>query len=348
MPAKSRSKKIDSEAEFALGLDGGGSKTICAISDADGNVIGVGHAGSTNFQAVGKYSAGEEARRAIDSAVKAAGISHDQIVSAAYGVAGADREADFDTVVEYISPINPAGMWLLCNDTTIALRAGTNDGIGLALICGSGSNCIGFNSEGKVHKVGGYGHFSGDVGYGEDLVTRALVEVTRCMDGRGPKTMMNEEFCKALGVEHVEDIIEHWFPDTYNPLELKRFAPVVFDCAKNGDRVAIRLLEKLGDQLALNAVTALKNLFPDRNEKVPVVLGGSILQHSDPPIYAERIKKAVLKLYPNAEIVQLKQEPVTGALLFALDLMHGKAGKKRAAAVHRSYALARQVGTRNI
>jgi len=339
---------MDKNAEFALGMDGGGSKTICAISDTDGNVVGVGHAGSTNFQAVGKYCAAEEARKAIDAAAKAAGISHDQIVSAAYGIAGADREADFDTVVDYISPVNPAGMWLLCNDTTIALRAGTNDGIGLALICGSGSNCIGFNSEGKVHKVGGYGHFSGDVGYGEDLVTRALVEVTRYMDGRGPKTTMKEEFCKALQVENVEDIIERWFPDTFNPLELKRFAPVVFDCAKNGDRVAIRLLEKLGDQLAFNAVTALKHLFSNRDEKVAVVLGGSILQHSDPPIYAERIKAAVLKIYPNAHIVRLKQEPVTGALLFALDLMHGKAGKTRAANVHRSYALARQVGTRNI
>jgi len=348
MPSKSRSKRFDKSAEFVLGMDGGGSKTICAIADADGNVVGVGHACSTNFQAVGRYSAAEEAGKAIDAAVKAAGISHDQIVSAAYGVAGADREADFDTVVELISPVNPAGMWLLCNDTTIALRAGTNDGIGLALICGSGSNCIGFNSEGKVHKVGGYGHFSGDVGYGEDLVTRALVEVTRYLDGRGPKTMMNEAFCKALGVEHVEDIIERWFPYTYNPIELKRFAPVVFDCAKKGDRVAIRLLEKLGDQLAYNAVTALKNLFPDRKEKVTVVLGGSILQHSDPPIYAERIKAAVLKLYPNADIVRLKQEPVTGAVLFALDLMHGKAGKTRTASVHRSYAQARQIGTRNI
>ncbi len=345
MSACKRKAKSQRKGDFVLGVDGGGTKTICAVADPDGNIVGVGHSGPTNFQAVGIVAAGLEAQKAIDSAIKAAGITHEQISYAAYGVAGADREEDFDIVVDYFRPNNPAGMWLLCNDTTIALRAGTNDGIGLAMICGSGSNCIGFNNEGNQAKVGGFGNFSGDIGYGENLVEQALTECTKSKDGRGPKTMMYDEFCKALGVKSLEDIIQFWYPDSYKPPVLKTYAPLVFKCAKAGDKVAVKLLTRIADELGSNAVTALRRLFK-KDDKVKVVFGGSILQHSDPPIYAERIKAKVLKHYPNATIVRLKDEPVVGAVLFALDLMHGKAGRTRQANVKRSYKEAKQIGTR--
>ncbi len=324
------------QGEYVLGFDGGGTKSICVIAQADGTVVGVGDSGATNFQGVGVGAAGQEVEKAIVQALKQAGISADQVATGAYGVSGADREADFDTVSEYVLPHNPAGHWLLANDTTIALRAGTSDGVGVALICGTGSNCIGFNAEGKQAKVGGLGRFTGDSGSGEDLVERAIIAAMRAYDGRGPQTMLYDRLCRALGLTDLVDIIAFFYLDDYRPVEIGAFAPLVFECAAAGDRVAQGILKSVGKELTLNTLTACRRLFK-KDDVIPVVLGGSILQKSKPAVYEEMIRAGLARRYPNAKVVKLKDDPVLGAVFFALDMLHGKAGVRRMATVRRSY-----------
>ena len=331
-------KKQDASAgsRYVLGFDGGGTKSICVVAREDGEVVGVGASGISNFQGVGVVHAGQQVKEAVDKALAMAGITAKDVVTAAYGVAGADREADFDIVASYVEPNNPADWMLLSNDTTIALRAGTVDGVGLALICGTGANCIGFNGCGVLAKVGGLGRFSGDPGGGEDIVERAIIAGLSGEDGRGPKTLLYRRLAEALGVEALEDLIAFFYPDDYHPVELGKLAPVVFATAAEGDIVARRLLENVGDQLGKNAVAAARRLFK-KQESFPIVLGGSILQKSKPPILVERLTLQVSKHFPNASIVRLTHEPVMGAVFFALDLMHGRAGKQRMARVIRSY-----------
>lgn len=325
-----------SEEQYVLGFDGGGTKSIAVIAREDGEVISVGLSGRTNFQSVGVVHAGVEVKAAIEIALEGAGISPDSVATAAYGIAGADREADFDTVYGYVQTHNPAGWMLLVNDTTIALRAGTADGTGVALICGTGANCIGFNEEGKQAKVGGLGRFTGDAGGGEDIVERAIVACMEALDGRGPKTMLTGRLCEALGIDELEDILAFYYAESYNPPDLGGLVPIVFDCAGKGDRVANSLLEKIGRSLARNALTASKRLF-GRDEKFRVVLGGSILQKSRPAIFAEIIKERFARRFSNAEVMRLRDEPVLGAVFFALDMMHGKAGRRRMALARKSY-----------
>ncbi len=328
--------KAKTSGEYVLGFDGGGTKSICVIADAEGRVAGVGLGGCTNFQGNGQTAAGLEVEKAVRAALSDAGVRPEQVSTAAYGISGADRDLDFETVAGYVLPHNPAGEMLLCNDTTIALRAGTADGVGVALICGTGSNCIGFNREGRQAKVGGMGHFTGDSGSGENIVERAIVAAMQGQDGRGPKTSLYERLSEALGLAELIDIIELYYPDDYRPPDLGSLAPVVFRAAARGDRVAGRLLATIGDELARAATTAAKRLFA-KDEKFPVVLGGSILQNARPPIFEDRIRKRLEKNYPEARVVKLKDEPVLGAVFYALDMLHGKAGRNRMAAVRRTY-----------
>jgi len=334
MPAK---RLPTSETACVLGFDGGGTKSICAIADADGAILGVGLSGCTNFQGAGVHAAGEEVRRAIGQALAQARVPTGRIAYAAYGAAGADRDADFDAVADYILPHNPAGRMLLANDTTIALRAGTPDGVGVALICGTGSNCIGFNGVGAQAKVGGLGRFTGDAGSGENVVERAIIAAARGLDGRGPKTVLAERLASALGLAEITDIISLYYLDDYRPPDLGALAPVVFKSAQDGDPVALKLLNRIGDELAENAVAACRRLFA-RNDPVRIVLGGSILQKARPPIFVERITRGVRAKFPQARITRLKVEPVLGAVYLALDLLHGHAGAARMAKAHRTYA----------
>jgi len=329
-------KNNTAKDRYVLGFDGGGTKSIAVISKEDGEVVGVGKSGVTNFQGAGTVAAGIEIKRAINQAIKQSGIKRSQISTAAYGIAGADRDEDFDIVAGYMLPHNPAGRIMLVNDTTIALRAGTTDGVGVAVICGTGSNCIGFNNELKQAKVGGYGELSGDAGGGESLVTRAFVACMMAKDGRGPKTMLDQKLCEALEIKQIEDVIAFTYADSYNPPNFSELAPVVCKCAQKGDKVAIKVLRTMGKELAFSGLTACKRLFK-KDDKFPLVLGGSLLQAAKPGIMADTIKEQIGKKYPNSRVIKLKVEPVLGAVFYALDLYHGKAGRNRMAKVKRTY-----------
>lgn len=141
---------------------------------------------------------------------------------------------------------------------------------------------------------------------------------------------------EAFGVERLEDIIERWYADSYNPPDIGAFAPIIFDCAKRGDKAARKLLEKRGKVLAKNATVCAKRLF-QKDARFNVVLGGSILQKANPPVYVDAVKAAFAKHFPNAKVVRLKIEPVLGALFFALDMLHGKAGRDRMARAKNTY-----------
>jgi N-acetylglucosamine kinase-like BadF-type ATPase len=336
MRAKAQAASPEGETRYVLGFDGGGTKSICVIAREDGEVVGTGLSGESNFQGVGIVHAGKQVKAAIAAAIAQARIKPEQIATAAYGVAGADREADFDTVASYVLPSNPAGRMILANDTTIALRAGTRDGIGVALICGTGSNCIGFNADKEEAKVGGMGELSGDMGFGEDLVRRAIVACMKARDGRAKPTLLTDALCGALGIAFIEDIITFFYADHFQPPNLKELAPLVFECAAKGDRAALGILDEVGRYMGKNALVACRRLFK-KEDKIPIVLGGSILQKSKPPVLEQHIRKALEKPFPNARVIRLKDEPVLGAVFFALDLLHRTAGAQRMALVRKTY-----------
>lgn len=321
-------KKVGAPARgerLILGIDAGGTKTMAAIADMSGRVLGLGRAGCGNFQGNGKSFARIEIANAIEQAIGAASAKPEDIVAASYGVAGADREADFDIVREILDAIDPSGAYVLCNDTTLVLRAGTPDGIGVASVAGTGSNTMGFNAAGEHVKVGGFGPFSGDQGSSADLVWKAIVACFREADGRGPKTLLSKLIAEELGCATAVDIVElTYFDSERSEYRFNGLAPLVFRAAKMGDRVARNILQKTGCECAANVLSCMKRLFPDRGEAVRLVLGGSVFQKGEDPAMVDSLSAAVRRAYPNVRIKRLDDEPCVGALILAYDLVLGK------------------------
>lgn len=317
------------DRELVIGIDGGGTKTLCAIADKSGSVLGVGKSEGSNFQAVGTEGAKRTVREAIEQAFEMANASANDVAFAAYGMAGADRDEDFQIVRQFLDQVSPTTDYILVNDTTIALRAGTPDGVGVAQVAGTGSNTIGFNSKGKQWKVGGLGEFTGDVGSATYLAKRMIAAAFESVDGRGPKTALVELVCKELGLKKLEDIISFFYMENFMPLEVDKFAPLVFKAANMGDKVAKKILAQAGKRMGYEIAVCIKHLFK-KGEPINVVLSGSVLQKGESPILVEELKKRVLKSYPNAKIVKLEYPPVLGAILFALDELYGKPTPKAA------------------
>jgi N-acetylglucosamine kinase-like BadF-type ATPase len=321
---------------YYLGVDAGGTKTLAAVCDDSGRVAGVGLAGASNYQDVGAPAAARALGAATTQALERAGASGGDVVHACFGVSGADREADFKTIRDFLAGVSPTPRFTLVNDTLVALRAGTDDGVGVCCIGGTGANCIGRNRLGVVKKVGGLGWVSGDSGSAGGIVSDALTAALQGREGRAPETALYGRLCAALGLKSLDDVIEYGFFSQLHVLDFGRFAPLVFETASAGDGVALELLARHGRGVARAALCAIRALFgPD--EEVPVVLGGSVLQRGANDALRDALAAELTKGHARTRLVKLEVEPVLGALLLARDAHTGSAGRDFARRLRDSY-----------
>jgi N-acetylglucosamine kinase-like BadF-type ATPase len=312
---------------FVLGVDAGGTKTVAVVAGQDGQVRGVGKSGSANFQACGVTGAQGQIRKAVEEAAGQAGVDPSGFAAVCYGVAGADRPKDFDTIRKFVEPLTPCQAFRLENDTIIALRAGTPDGEGIALIAGTGSNAIGRTRQGLKLQVGGLGRLSGDFGSGGQLAEAAVVAAMMGQDGRGPPTSLTARMAKHLGLKRIEDIVENTFYDSDLPrVDLGSLAPLVFEAAAEGDQVAQSILREAGKKIALGVNVILNKLFPGR-QRATIVFGGAVFQKGKSPLLIESVAKECLAKRPQLRFVRLEVQPVLGAVAFAFDDAGWKMGK---------------------
>jgi N-acetylglucosamine kinase-like BadF-type ATPase len=304
---------------FVLGVDAGGTKTVALVAGQDGQVRGVGRSGCANFQACGVAGAEGQIKKAVEEAAGQAGVDPSGFAAVCYGVAGADRPKDFETIRKFVEPLTPCPNFRLENDTIIALRAGTHDGVGIALIAGTGSNAIGRDSQGKKLQVGGLGRLTGDFGSGSQLAEAAVVAAMMSTDGRGTKTILTDKICSHLGLEHIEDIIEYTFYDSdKSHLDLGALAPLVFEAAAEGDELARSILKEAGHNVARAVKVILDKLFPGGGE-VAIVFGGAVFQRGADTTLIETVSKECNAHREGLKFVRLQVEPVLGAVGFAFD-----------------------------
>jgi N-acetylglucosamine kinase-like BadF-type ATPase len=301
---------------FILGVDAGGTKTFAVVASKDGQVRGVGRAGSANFQACGIAGAQGQIKKAVEGAAGRAGVDPSGFAAVCYGVAGADRPKDFETIRKFVEPLTPCPNFRLENDTIIALRAGTQDGVGIA---GTGSNAIGRDAQGNKLQVGGLGRLTGDFGSGEQLAEAAVVAAIMGTDGRGAETILTEKITAHLNLERIEDIIEYTFYDSDKAhLDLGSLAPLVFQAAAEGDQVARSILKDAGQNVARAVKVILDKLFPG-GDGVTIVFGGAVFQKGADTTLIETVSKECNAHRKGLKFVRLEVQPVLGAVGFAFD-----------------------------
>ena len=320
-----------------LGVDGGNSKTLAAAVDENGKLLAVARAGGSNYQTSGRVVASAVLTDLVNQVLDRSGGKAADV--AVYGLSGADREKDFAVFREFIGPIGRAKKTVLVNDTLLALRAGTADGVGVALIGGAGGNCIGMNRQGAIRKAMGLGPLSGDCGNAGSLALDAIVAAMKGVDGRGPRTALEDKFKRALGLDDLVDIIERDFFDRPRPFNPGELAPLVFEAANEGDGVALRVLREHGRAAAEAALAVIRGLSFGRDEEIPMVLGGSVYQKGANPTQTQTLRDEVAKEFPRVRLVILKQPPILGALLRGFDELKIATGDELVGRLSRALAL---------
>lgn len=309
---------------FYLGIDGGGSKTLAVVTDGAGRVLGRGVSGCGNHQ-LGVELADGSIRTAIQAAMEQANVKHEDIRFATFGLAGADRDADFQILRPMIAAMGFEHYHIVC-DTVIGLRAGTKQTDGVVVICGSGTNCYGVNSLGEDMQCGGFGYSFGDFGGGADLAVEAFRAVIRSWEGREKPTALTDLTLEMLGYETVEDMFNAYL-DEYKRAP-HTLAKLLFEAAGR-DETARAILQRQGTELGISASAVIRRLNMGQ-DKFDLVLVGSVLTRGDSRFIAPYIEEQVKAVAPNCTLRVLEMEPVAGALLLAME----KSGQRVEASVY--------------
>jgi N-acetylglucosamine kinase-like BadF-type ATPase len=296
---------------WALGVDGGNSKTLAVVAALDGRARGVGKAGPSDIHSDPPPVALEQLERAVAAALADAGIDAGAVDAAAFSLAGADYAEDFALLEDEL----PRRLGLGCvpfvvNDSIGALRAGAPDWTGISVVSGT-YNAVGARSaDGRVFH---HGFWPDGVG-GRDLGRHALKAVYRADLGLGPATALTE---RALELFKVHDVTALLYAFTRRgglpESESDRLAPAVLDLADEGDPVARSIVSAGGRMLGRQArVSAARIELPIEGTRV--VLAGSVFAHP-----TALLADSVMAELPGAEQVRHGPPPVAGAVLLALD-----------------------------
>ncbi len=206
---------------------------------------------------------------------------------------------------------------VIVTDARGALRAGTDDGIGVAVICGSGSNMFAIGPSGRVAAYPALGETAGDWGGGGSVGPAGLAAAVRGRDGRGPRTNLEHLVPAFFGLARPLDVTHALYRGRLDDTRLRELAPVVFEAATAGDPVARSIVDRQADEIVAMAVAALRRVRGLR-AALPVVLAGGIFKATDPAFH-ERIRIGLAGAAPRAEIRRLTVPPVLGSALLGLD-----------------------------
>src|SRR4051794_28466422 len=233
-----------------LGIDAGGTKTVCLLADDRGAILSEGRGGGANLQVNGELELEKVLYEVMEQAIGDRPWRADAIC---LGIAGADREDDARTVRAIMRRISPGARLLVVNDALIALEAGAPGAPGIVIIAGTGSIVYGRNPRGMAARAGGWGHMIGDEGSGYWIGREALAAVVREVDGRGPKTGLTDAVLERFSVADATGLVHIVYNREVPRQHVAALGPIVQTAASAGDAVARQILDRAAEELVLAA-----------------------------------------------------------------------------------------------
>ncbi|WP_414752086.1 N-acetylglucosamine kinase [Anabaena sp. CCY 9910] len=317
---------------YVLGIDGGGSKTVCILMDDIHQVVGRGQAGAANYQSIGIETAFTSIQSAIHEAVKL--IKTIEINAICLGLAGVGRPEDIKVVKHLIEQlINSKTLpitWnlqpfniVICNDALIALVGGIGHPVGIVVAVGTGSIVFGRNHQGKTKRVGGWGYILGDEGSAYKIAVAGLKAALKSYDGREKYTSLIADFKQHLDLENIEDLIEVIYRRGWGVKQIAALAPIVDLAAASGDEVANNIIDDAVGELVKATATVIEAIFIP-NSVLEIVTTGSVWRGRCK--IQQRFTAAIVNRFPQVKVIFPRYEPAYGAGLLALQSLAGKEG----------------------
>lgn len=293
------------EKSVTLGIEGGGTRTTWALIDASGHECSRGEEGAGNVLLLSAAQL-EKLARSIHRAVGAGKV----VSGIGATFAGCNRKTEQERVRAALAKCWRGAKIVVEGDTRSALVAAHGLGDGICVIAGTGSNVVA-QKGGVLSKAGGWGHLFSDHGSAYDLVRRALEAVYALYDEKQQVTPLGHVFLRTAAQNSLEDLVS-WVLQRASKTEVAALAPLVFEAAEKGDKIAKSVIQQGADSLA-QRVAFLARRLKWRTASVGLV-GGLMVKS---PAYAKLISRGIQKRLPGSKVFVVKADGATAAAALA-------------------------------
>jgi N-acetylglucosamine kinase-like BadF-type ATPase len=296
--------------QYFLALDAGGTKTEYVLAN-DTHEIARTRTGTIKRLRTDAETAARNLDQALDELSANTGIPMQAVTRTCIGTAGESVALVSDWLREAFAQ-RVGGDLILLGDVEIALDAAFHGAPGVLALAGTGSNVAGRAVTGQLITAGGWGPVLADQGSGHRIGYCALRDLFLALDEERPTLLLNA-ICSFWNIPTIEGLVE--FANATPLPDFSRLSTVVLDCARQGDSVAQKVLQREGEELAHLALIALRRLEriagqPDLSPHI--AFAGSIFEKVEPVRTA--LLDSLRSEYPNLQARAGVVDPITGAL----------------------------------
>ena len=305
-----------------LAVDGGATKTDLALVDSDGALLALQRGPLSSPHYLGLEGSLDVLGELLGRAVSDAGLPIDDGPVSELGqilIAGVDLPSEVDDFHAAVETRGWSTRTVVDNDTFAILRAGTEQGWGVAVVCGTGINCVGIAPDGRLARFPALGTITGDWGGGYDVGAAAVSAAARSEDGRGDKTTLERAIPAYFGLSTPMELAEAIHHDQIAQRRIGELPPVVFAEAER-DRVAAEIVQHLADEVVALARVALQRLDLT-HEPVEVLLGGGLIRGNG--TLEAAIETGLREVGDAITVRNTESPPIVGAALLGLDELGG-------------------------
>jgi len=293
----------ETEPEYFLGIDGGGTKTAFMLQDKNGKTIAEATLGGCNPVDIGQSKALKILQTGIDNVCKDIPRSK---ISVYAGVAGGITGNNQSMVNIFLKS---CGFLKYANgsDASNAVALALGESNGTAIIMGTG--IIAFSQvNGKLIRRGGYGYMFEEGGSSLTIGRDAIIAAIKHEETQKNCTAITELITSKYNCSSVREQVAYFYE--VGKKGIAELAPLVFEAYNRGDAIAHDIIEN-----NMQAVAHLIESMPATSDKVQnvVIVGGLTKQEK---VILPLIRKK-LKSPQKYHIETNGEPPVLGALALA-------------------------------
>jgi glucosamine kinase len=239
--------------EWVLGLDGGGTKTLLALANQNGDVLGpfIG-AGVNPFDQT-------HWRNELETLLAQCPIKRDDLAFSSFGLPGYGESAVINAqqfeVVQNFARENS----VVLNDVAVAFAGALAGKLGVLILAGTGSMAWAGNGAREI-RVGGFGDGFGDEGSGYWIGQQALQKLSWTLDGRLEDDRFRDSMLEAIGVSDAEGLISWFYGLEHQRSRVAALAMKLDQLADADNLTAIDILLEAANLLAVHGKTAWRKL----------------------------------------------------------------------------------------
>ncbi len=298
-------------SQYFLGVDGGQSSTTAIIGDDEGRVLGIGQGGPCNHIKTGdgRVKFENAILGCLQGAASQAQIPPGKLHfrAASLGFSGGPKDKE-----ELVRKLVSADQFEITNDGLIALVGATGGHPGIIVVSGTGTIAYGRNSLGELGRVGGWGYIFGDEGGGFDITREAVRAALRMEERWGPATTLRARLIEATGAPDANDVMHRFYTNDYPRPLIASYSKLVDEAAREGDAVAIEILNRAAQQLASFAMCVRRAIFQP-GEAATVCPVGNVYNS----VILRTRFEMLIGLEDTNSFVEPLYSPASGALLEA-------------------------------